>query len=162
VRASTKQALIWLATTVYIVILLKLVLFKQSSAVLVMTGAVERVPLGMRLQFSNLTPFATISYYLTAELNPRIALENLAGNVILFMPLGFLVPVLLPKLRTATSAVLLSFAVSLTLEVVQLLTGVGQFDVDDLLLNVAGGVLGWLSYRILASILRSLAGSASL
>jgi glycopeptide antibiotics resistance protein len=65
-------------------------------------------------------------------------------------------------LRTATSAVLLSLAVSLSLEVVQLLIGVGQFDVDDLLLNVAGGVLGWLIYRVLGSILRSLAGSASL
>lgn len=54
----------------------------------------------------------------------------------------------LPKVRTCSQIAAISLAVGLLLEVAQLLTGLGSFDVDDLILNVAGGVLGWLVYLL--------------
>ena len=59
---------------------------------------------------------------------------NLFGNVIIFMPFGFFLP-MASKYRSFLAAVFYSFTLSLCVETFQLLTKVGSFDVDDLLLN---------------------------
>ena len=70
-------------------------------------------------------------------------LLNLVGNIVGFMPFGFFLPLLSQKDRRLVMVLLLTFELSLVVEVVQLFTGVGSFDVDDLLLNTLGGVLGY-------------------
>lgn len=69
-------------------------------------------------------------------------MTNIGGNILLFSPLGFLVPIIVPKIRGARQTATIAFGVSLSLELIQLLTGLGGFDVDDLLLNVLGGMIG--------------------
>jgi len=71
---------------------------------------------------------------------------NLGGNVLCFMPFGFFVPWLWKHLDRWYLAGLLSLYLSLVIEVTQLLLRVGSFDVDDLLLNTVGGVLGYLCH----------------
>lgn len=73
---------------------------------------------------------------------------NLAGNVIGFIPFGFMLPRISERVRTWYLTLLLSFAFSLMVETVQLIWHVGSFDVDDLLLNTIGGVLGYVAYQI--------------
>lgn len=51
-----------------------------------------------------------------------------------------------------------SFVLSLCVEVFQLITKVGSFDVDDLLLNTIGGICGYLLFAICAAIRRRHAG----
>ena len=68
---------------------------------------------------------------------------NLFGNVIIFMPFGFFLP-MASKYRSFFAAVFYSFTLSLCVETFQLLTKVGSFDVDDLLLNTIGGVAGYI------------------
>jgi len=75
--------------------------------------------------------------------------QNLAGNVLLFMPLGFFLPLLRPQSNGAVRVGAAVAGSSLLLEVIQLLTGLGGFDVDDLILNVLGGLMGWLALRAL-------------
>ena len=78
---------------------------------------------------------------------------NLFGNVIIFMPFGFFMP-MASKYRSLFSTVFYSFALSLCVETFQLVTKVGSFDVDDLLLNTIGGLAGYILFIICAAIRR--------
>lgn len=84
---------------------------------------------------------------------------NLLGNVVAFMPFGFLVPVMYREQRKGVSftghyfrsflfVTLLGFLFSFVIETIQLFTKVGCFDVDDLFLNTMGVVLGYIIYYI--------------
>ena len=86
-------------------------------------------------------------------------LINVVGNVAAFMPFGFLVPVLYREQRKEAThnghyfrsflfVTVLGFLLSLGVETIQLVTKVGCFDVDDLMLNTSGVVLGYLIYYI--------------
>lgn len=71
---------------------------------------------------------------------------NLAGNILIFTPFGFLIPIMNRKLRGFFRVILLGFELSLAVECVQLVTKTGSFDVDDLLLNTIGAFIGYLFY----------------
>ena len=64
----------------------------------------------------------------------------------------FFMPILRPKLRRMNRMFLAAFLLSLTIEITQLLTRVGSFDVDDLILNTAGGIAGYLLFYIMNKI----------
>lgn len=72
---------------------------------------------------------------------------NLLGNVLIFLPFGFFMA-MASKYRSFLSTVIYSFALSLTIELSQLFMKVGCFDVDDLLLNTIGGMIGFLAFSI--------------
>ena len=89
---------------------------------------------------------------------------NIIGNVAVFMPFGFLVPVMYREqrkdvvfhghyFRSFLFVTFLGFLFSLAVETVQLVTKVGCFDVDDLLLNTSGVVLGYVIYYICKKII---------
>ncbi len=71
---------------------------------------------------------------------------NLLGNILIFVPFGMLVPMLSKKYKRFWCVALLSFELSLAVELIQLLTKVGSCDVDDMLLNTIGGMLGYAVY----------------
>jgi glycopeptide antibiotics resistance protein len=73
---------------------------------------------------------------------------NVIGNVCVFVPLGVFLPKLFERCRRLLSILVLSLELSLAIEVVQLVTKIGSFDVDDLLLNTTGGILGYFVYKI--------------
>ncbi len=73
---------------------------------------------------------------------------NVFGNVIAFMPMGFLQPFLSDKQLRGGLIVLNCFIVSLLVETIQLVFKIGCFDVDDLLLNTLGGLLGVILYYV--------------
>ena len=70
------------------------------------------------------------------------------------MPFGFCLPWLFKSLDRVHLAVLLSLYLSLLIELTQLFLRVGSFDVDDLLLNTLGGLLGFICYRLWRKICR--------
>ena len=72
---------------------------------------------------------------------------NLLGNVLIFLPFGFFMA-MASKYRSFLFFVIYSFALSLTIELSQLFMKVGCFDVDDLLLNTIGGMIGFLAFSI--------------
>ncbi|MWC29217.1 VanZ family protein [Paenibacillus sp. MMS18-CY102] len=150
-KLSIPVAVLFMA---YMYILAKIILFKfgevnirflwrQGRAALANTDR-----LSYQLERANLDPFRTIA----GNMESHAAYEyiQLYGNIGLFIPLGlFLAYFAHRKLGFLTyGAVLaLSFAVSLLLECTQLLCNIGLFDVDDLILNTAGGVLGCILYH---------------
>lgn len=86
-------------------------------------------------------------------LGTRSVFLNLAGNVIGFLPMGVLLPLLFPGTRSFFRTVSLTYGVSLLVESTQLLTRLGCFDVDDLILNTLGGVCGYLIWILLTFLL---------
>ena len=99
----------------------------------------------------NLVPFKEIRrFYIYRDVvGVRAFLANLFGNVLAFMPFGFFVPILRPKLRRIDRMLVMTFLLSMMIEITQLLTRVGSFDVDDLILNTSGGILGYLLFYII-------------
>ena len=81
---------------------------------------------------------------------------NLLGNVLIFLPFGFFMA-MASKYRSFLSTLVYSFALSLTVEISQLFMKVGCFDVDDLLLNTIGGMLGFITFAVCNVIRRSYA-----
>lgn len=122
----------------YLALLTKLVLFKYSFSI---THIFEY----RWWASSNIVPFKTISFYLfEAKVNMNTRINNLVGNIIGFMPLGFLLPLLSKKHMKLKKIIVISFGLSSTYEVLQLLFGLGSFDEDDMILNTLGGVIGYV------------------
>lgn len=97
----------------------------------------------------NLILFKEIKRFWTYKrtLGVVVVFSNLIGNVIGFMPFGFFMPVLAKKTNRFLTIFLLSLVLSLLIETTQLVFKVGSFDVDDLLLNSIGGILGYIVYQ---------------
>lgn len=75
--------------------------------------------------------------------------QNLLGNILIFLPFGMLVPILSKRYKGFWMVTLLSFELSLAVELIQLVTKVGSCDVDDMLLNTIGGMLGYACFALL-------------
>ncbi len=73
---------------------------------------------------------------------------NLVGNVLIFIPAGFFIPILWKNKRGFLFTVCIAFEMSLLVELIQLITRVGSFDVDDLLLNTLGAIVGYLLLKV--------------
>ncbi len=71
---------------------------------------------------------------------------NLVGNIVGFMPFGMLLPVFARSVRSGWKVGILSFEISAVVEISQLILRVGNFDVDDMILNTLGGLLGYVLF----------------
>ena len=102
----------------------------------------------------NLTLFKEIRRFYEHQeiLGYRALFLNIFGNVLAFMPFGFFLPMIWKRTDRLFLTAVSSFLMSLCVETVQLVSRVGSFDVDDLLLNTIGGVLGFLAYRLLRGV----------
>lgn len=112
----------------------------------------------------NLRPFREIfRFYIYRELiGFKAFIINLFGNILAFMPFGFMIPILWQGRHKILDAVLSTFLLSLGVEVIQFVFKVGSFDVDDLILNTFGGFLGVLIYQTANAIRRKIFGKAGL
>lgn len=80
----------------------------------------------------------------------HITIVNLLGNVVCFMPFGFLLPTISKKkvFKNFLSVTFMAMLFSIGIETAQLLTKVGAFDVDDIFLNTVGGLLGYIFMKL--------------
>lgn len=92
---------------------------------------------------NNFIPFKEIMRY---NITSRLFFKNVLGNMIMFLPFGFFVSYYL-KSEKLTLPLFLILIASISIEVVQLLIG-RVFDVDDIILNILGGLLGYGLYFI--------------
>ncbi|MBR6222311.1 MAG: VanZ family protein [Lachnospiraceae bacterium] len=111
----------------------------------------------------NFIPFQEIKrfYYSRDVVGTYAMLTNIAGNVLAFVPFGTLIRWVRGKGKKTTLlfAVVSTFVFSLIIESVQFITKVGVFDVDDLMLNTLGGLLGFCIYRLIAAADRGIASA---
>jgi len=134
-----------LSLVAYSVILIKLVVFKTGS--LVETRH-------LRIRFTdhstgqaNYMPFRTIWPYLHGQPRWLIAMVNLVGNIAPFVPIGFLVP-LVYRTMTWRRSLVLAVAVGLAMEGSEVVFRVGIFDIDDVILNAFGVMIGYWIFAV--------------
>ena len=96
----------------------------------------------------NLVPFRSTIRYLTEfdSYNIDIVLMNTLGNVIIFIPFGFLLPLLFKQINNVKMASKIFIKFILLIESLQLLTFTGVFDIDDIMLNMLGALIGYGSF----------------
>ena len=130
----------------YILFLIKVIIFKypyEQLAAIVQTWQRDVILEG--LGTANFVPFKTIKMYIryADRLN---SFENLAGNILAFVPFGILFPMIRRKKIGLLDVFANALVLVLGIEVFQLFSAFGAFDVDDIILNCFGAVLGYIVY----------------
>jgi len=101
---------------------------------------------------SNFVPFKTIITYFKAifneSMNIDIPLKNLVGNFILFLPLGIYIPFFIKRINKVSIFLISMITLLLTIEVIQLVTTRGSFDIDDFILNMLGVLIGFIIWKM--------------
>ena len=95
----------------------------------------------------NLVPFTEILRY---DIGTHEFYRNVIGNIVLFIPFGYFVSMYM-KASKVSHILIVSIITSSTIEIVQHFIG-RSFDIDDIILNVVGGIVGFLLYIALSAI----------
>ena len=93
---------------------------------------------------NNFIPFKEIMRY---EYTSKLFYKNVLGNVLLFVPFGYFENKML-KNKQKNIGVFITLVTSLSIELIQMNIG-RSFDIDDIILNLVGGILGCIIYKFL-------------
>jgi glycopeptide antibiotics resistance protein len=139
------RPLFYVTFGIYCIVLLSLLLLNRSSLYTKDFTEYAR-------NCVNLIPFQTLFelFRRNAEqsINTDIVFDNAVGNFLLFLPMGFCLPCMSQNAKKLPRLLLSIFLLVLLIETLQLVFRVGSFDVDDILLNVAGSAVGYSIWRI--------------
>ena len=136
----------------------KLVFYKEFSNLLFIIYILLLYELLTRSELNtvrgyNLVPFTEIFRY---EIGSQAFLMNVVGNIVIFIPFGYLISTYIKPKRILT-ILIVSVITSATVESVQLCIG-RSFDIDDIILNSLGAIIGFLLYVALNAIKKYLPG----
>ena len=139
---SKKRIVITLLFILYVIMLLFMVLLMDRS--------------GKDEYQYNLVPFDEIKRYFRyrEQVGNWVFLRNILGNVVGFIPMGACWPYVFPRMKNPVLVTLVCFEWSLVIEGTQLFFRIGSFDVDDLLLNTLGGIIGCIIYYVWMAVWR--------
>lgn len=149
---GTRKKISALLFAVYLFLLLKVTLFRTSITLFNVTYSEHNgyvTSLQTAYDRANFIPFYSVYYYLISRQEPLdVGLVNIFGNILLFIPFGLLLPLAWSRMRSLKSVVLVIAATSLFFEVMQMVLAIGNFDIDDVLLNILGGMLGYALFTL--------------
>ncbi|QED46505.1 VanZ family protein [Cytobacillus dafuensis] len=109
-------------------------------------------PKGQIYESINLTPFDTIRFFLSGNVDFLIALYNLGANIGLFIPFGLYYRYISKKPVLKKILIITICSIS-TIEGLQFLTKRGSLDIDDLILNTLGVYIGYYIYPFFQKVL---------
>lgn len=131
----------------YCAILIKVMVFKEIPTIRIgrlmfnFSGTESIHP-------ANFVPFTTIASYLFGNKGLIIAGINLVGNIVLLVPIGVLI-MLVYRNMTWKKSLVLAVATGLAIETMQAVLHVGIFDIDDVILNALGVMIGYWMFILL-------------
>ena len=101
-------------------------------------------------RFTNFIPFKTIVEYVQRYIDGyrNLSVLNLLGNFVLFMPMGALLPCVIRKLDRFWKVTLTVLGMVVMVEIVQGILRVGSVDIDDVIFNVVGAMIGYGLIRL--------------
>ncbi len=104
----------------------------------------------------NFFPFKTVRLFLKeirgsfSDYTVHHSVINLAGNIIMFIPLGFFVPYVFSKFSSFLRSLFFISVIIIAIEIIQLFTLLGSCDIDDYILNIAGAIIGYGIFRTIS------------
>jgi glycopeptide antibiotics resistance protein len=106
--------------------------------------------------YVNLRPFHEIRRFVHAreKLGNAAVFLNINGNILGFIPFGFFLPLISKRLRNGFIVAVLGFLTSTLIEILQMLTKSGVCDIDDVILNTIGAVVGYILFLLCELIFR--------
>ena len=149
----SKRIISALGLIIYVILLLKVLVLKDLP--LIRIGHLMFDFGGTHEGSANWVPFKTILFYLMGSRGLLIGGINILGNIVLLIPLGFLLP-LVYRTLTNNKALIIFSAFCLMIEGVQAYLKIGIFDIDDVILNLLGCMIGYWTYRYLPAAWRYL------
>lgn len=140
-RERIKAVLLYGVFIFYILLLIKILLLSRISQ--------------SNHRSINIIPFYSIMQYIAGSSAniKNFAFGNVIGNIVIFTPLGTYLSLLKNDKRVMTNLSFI-FILSLSVEIIQGLLGIGVSDIEDIILNCFGGFIGILVYKVLLFILR--------
>ncbi len=131
-----KKTIIWVVAAAYMLLLLRFTVFRDClfDAGMFANGKINLIPVQNYV-------------YLIREHQYLYAIYLFAGNIAWFIPFGFLLPYLTGQPQKVMEIVLVGFLLSFAIEFLQYALGTGESEVDDVLLNTFGTLIGFLIYR---------------
>ena len=148
---KNKQKKIYASVFIIYSIFMIWLLFGQRAVDLSFDSYFERIS-----QNYNVIPFRTIKEFIENYHHSSFYFINLAGNVVMFVPLGFLLPATFEQYRHFGKASLESLCILLTVETLQFFTLLGSWDIDDIILNMLGVFIGYLFYYLTSKLIKKL------
>lgn len=139
-KAERTRWLVACVLAVYGALLIRLVVFKDIPVIHI--GHLRFRFAGTHTGPGNFIPFKSIVPELSGRGNQLIAMVNFFGNIIPFMPIGLLAPLVVRSFSWQKTLVL-GVATGLSFEVMEVVFRVGIFDVDDIILNAFGVMAGY-------------------
>jgi len=136
-----KKKYLYIILVIYTALILRLIVFKYPPG---MTFSIAN---------ANLLPFKTILGYLSGEPTWKIAMRNLLGNVIVLVPLGFLFALRYHKNKWGR-ALLVGLFIGIILELLQVIFKSWILDIDDIILNSLGVIIGYLLFIFIYGIFK--------
>ena len=125
----------WVFFIIYVIFLLRITFFKQVTLnnLFSAIGASERT--------ISIIPFKSIYDMAVSNTSIGRIIENVLGNIVLFIPFGILFSIISNKKRKGVLCA--AIILSLLIEITQFLFALGSTDVDDLIFNVLGAYIGY-------------------
>jgi len=142
------QAFIQASFLVYVFMVLTLtgyfVLFREVAAQGWWQHVLHRIHMKERI---NLRPFMMFKQF-------RWTSTQVLGNFVMLLPLGIFIPLLFPRLSGLFRVVFFCLLVSVSIELMQLVTSYRSTDIDDVILNTSGALIGYLIYKLMSTMIR--------
>ncbi len=162
-KETKRQASKWFFTqremkimfVAYLIILLRVIIFKLpvwQMKEIINTWTKEVVWEGMGS--ANFEVFKTIKMYWRYWGRGINSFENLVGNVLAFVPLGYFLPRIFKIFENVICCMCMAFLFVCFIELFQLFSAFGAFDVDDIILNCLGNFIGYICFLVLRKVLR--------
>ncbi len=129
---------------IYIVLLFLIVVIKFRGSVSALVDKVSFTEFGTNY---NLVPLRSVGEQLE-HITESWSLMNLLGNIVPFVPFGFLLPLYYRKAKPFIKTFLIGLLFVFFVEVFQFFTRLGSFDIDDIILNMSSIILGYIMIRI--------------
>ena len=146
-----KQKRVWkFLFWIYVAILLVVVVIKFNGSFIELSNRITQVK-SSRAEGAwnvNLIPLRSIGRQLT-DITEWWALKNILGNIIAFLPFGFLLPLAYTKCKSIGRVFVTSVLSVLVIEIFQLISMLGAFDIDDIILNVSSRFIGYVIFLFL-------------
>ena len=117
-------------------------------------GGILHLDLQMR-SYANIIPLLeTIKMFQDNFMGLGNSLYNVIGNILLFIPFGFAIPLLFKNHNKLFKVTLYGFIASFSIELLQYLTCTNFTDIDDVIFNTLGALVGFLTFNIFIFIVR--------